>query len=100
MGLRLVIEVSFVHLPKTLTPYSIALFGRVTEVRAPHSKKTPCPIIVTLLGITIEESPEYTKAPCPIVVTLLGMTIEESLENTKALFPIFVTLLGILIVFI
>lgn len=50
-----------------------------TEARLVHSLNAQFPILVTLLGMTMEVSPvQFPKAVLSILVTLLGMLTEVS----------------------
>jgi len=65
----------------------------ITDVRLLHPQKAFLPIVVTVLGISIDVSPGLPeKALSPIVVTVLGISIDVSPEiPEKALSPIVVT---------
>src|SRR5947199_91500 len=75
-----------------VTPFPI-----VTLVRLLHQRKSPVPMVVTLLGIVRLVRPELEKAANPMFVTLLGIvTFIRLVQAVNALSRMSVTLLGII----
>ena len=66
--------------------------GMVTLASETQSAKAKSPMVVTLLGITMEVILVPWKAPMPILVTVLGIVMLVTPETKlKAKFPMLVT---------
>ena len=70
-----VIDVREGQFEKAYSPILVTLLGITMEVREGHSLKANSSMFVTLLGMVIDGEGHPLKAYSPILVTLLGMTV-------------------------
>ena len=93
---KMVPKVLPLFLSTVLSAETIESLLRVTEVRAAQPPKAPPPMLITLLGISIEVRPVHPeKALLAIYFTLLRCTEERPVHPEKALLPTSFTLLRV-----